>query len=585
MSRRAVIGALAALVLATPAAAQPTVLMPGVTYEKQVQFTFHGPSVIHVLTMPRPGGLWSLKPVLSNDAILGTERVSAIQKRLAPFATVAGVNGDRFSSNGRPSGILIRDGQLQHSPGESRSSIGFDSGGNLRVERLRLLPTWQGTGQRQNLAAVNNSPSSSGMSLYTPTWGPTTPAAPGSLEVVLNPFPGTAPNVEVAGPVTETKEGGATTIPRDGAVLVARGAAATTRLRNEAPVGTNVRVRLMLQPDWPGVVDAVGGGPALVRGGKAVFNAGEAFVPSQLALPEPRTAVGQLADGRIVLVVVDGRRPGYSSGMTNFELALTLTRLGAVSAAALDGGASSTMAFDGQLLNRPSGSTERPVSEALLMVYAGVQVPLPKEAVISPNGDGVAESQELGYKLVRPSTVNASLVAPDGSTRPVFSGQAPAGTYPFTWSGLTAEGAVEPEGLWRWVVSATDDRGRASSFERPFSLDMTLGFGKAVPPALSVPRRRAKAVAEFTLTRAASVTSRIETLTGTVVRKADPAVAMEAGTATVSWDGRSNKGASVHSGTYVARMTAKSSAGTVSLTSKFSVRRMSGGRSRSKRTG
>ena len=171
MPRRAVIGALAALVLATPAAGQPKLLMPGVTYEKQVQFTFHGPSVIHVLTMPRPGGLWALKPVLSNDAIVGLERVTAIQQRVSSIATVAGVNGDRFVSNGRPSGILMRDGQLQHGPGDSRSSIGIDSGGNLRVERVRLLPTWQGTGQRQNLSAVNNSPSSSGMSLYTPDLG------------------------------------------------------------------------------------------------------------------------------------------------------------------------------------------------------------------------------------------------------------------------------------------------------------------------------------------------------------------------------------------------------------------------------
>jgi flagellar hook assembly protein FlgD len=65
----------------------------------------------------------------------------------------------------------------------------------------------------------------------------------------------------------------------------------------------------------------------------------------------------------------------------------------------------------------------------------------------------------------------------------------------------------------------------------------------------------------------------VETLSGTVVRKAEPAVTLQAGTATVSWDGRSNKGATVHSGTYVARLTAKNSAGTVSLTSKFSVRR------------
>ena len=120
-----------------------------------------------------------------------------------------------------------------------------------------------------------------------------------------------------------------------------------------------------------------------MRDGKAVFNAGEAFVPQQLALPEPRTAVGQLADGRIILVVVDGRRRGYSSGMTNFELALALVRLGAVTGAALDGGGSSTMAFDGQLLNRPSGA-ERPVSEALLMVYSGVHAPLPSVAVSLP---------------------------------------------------------------------------------------------------------------------------------------------------------------------------------------------------------
>ncbi len=572
VSRFAAIGALVALVLVMPAAGQPKLLMPGVTYDKQVQFTFHGPSVIHVLTMPRPGGLWTLKPVLSNDAIVGTERVTAIQQRVSATATVAGVNGDRFASNGRPSGILMRDGQLQHSPGDSRSSIGFDSGGNLRVERVRLLPTWQGSGQRQNLSAVNNSPSSSGTSLYTPAWGPVTPVAPGSLEVVVRPFPAALPNSEVSGPVTEVRSGGGTPIPPDGAVLVARGTASTTRVRNEAPMGATVRVRLMLQPEWAGVVDAVGGGPALVRAGKAVFNAGEAFVPSQLALPEPRTAVGQLADGRIVLVVVDGRRRGYSSGMTNFELALTLVRLGAITGAALDGGGSSTMAFDGRLLNLPSGA-ERPVSEALLMAYSGIHAPLPTATVLSPNGDNVGETQTLAYKLVRPSTVTASLIAPDGSTRPVFSGPAAPGTYPFAWTGRTADGRLELEGIWRWVVSATDDRGQPSAFERPFALNTTLGFGKAVPPALSVPRRQARVVAQFELAQPAAVTSRIETLSGTVVRMPTTPVTLQPGAATVSWDGRTNKGAAVHSGTYVARMTAKNSAGSVSLASKFTVRR------------
>jgi hypothetical protein len=267
--------------------------------------------------------------------------------------------------------------------------------------------------------------------------------------------------------------------------------------------------------------------------------------------------------------------------MSNFELALALVRIGAVSGAALDGGGSSAMAFDGQLLNRPSGTGgERAVSEALLVGYSGIHAPLPAVSVLSPNGDGVAETQALAYKVVRPSIVTASLIAPDGGSRPVFSGQAAPGTYPFPWTGRTAEGLPELEGAWRWAVSATDDLGRVSAFERPFAVNNTLGFGKGIAPSLSVPRRQPRAVAQFQVARAASVTSRIETTAGTVVRIAGAAVTLQPGTAGVTWDGRTDKGAVVHSGTYVARMTAKNELGTVSLTAKFSVRRPGSGKTR-----
>lgn len=575
MLRRAVLGALVALVLAAPVGAQQRLLMPGVTYEKKVQFTLHGPAVMHVLTMPRPGGLWALKPALSNDAILGTETLTSIERRASAVVTVAGVNGNRFSADGRPSGIMIRNGVLDSGPHAERASIGIDSVGTLRVERVRMLPTWQGTGQRQTLAALNGSRSSTGTSLYTPAWGAATPVVAGALEVVVRPFSGTAPNVEVAGQVVEVREGGGTPIPPDGAVLVARGTAAVNRVRAEVPLGTMLRVRLVLDPSWAGVVDAIGGGPALVRSGKAIFDSREAFIPSQLALTEPRTAVGQLADGRVVLVVVDGRRPGYSTGMTNFELAQALARLGVVSGAALDGGGSSTMAFEGQLLNRPSGTAERAVSDVLLVGYSGIHAPTPAVGTLSPNGDGVNETQALAYKIVRPSTVTASLVGPDGAPRTLFSGGATPGTYPYTWNGKTAEGAGEPEGSWRWVVTATDDLGRASSFERPFSLNNTLGFGRGAGAALSVPRRQPKVVAQFTLTRAAAVTSRIETVSGTLVRSTAPAVTLQPGLAEVAWDGRTDTGAVVHTGTYVARMTARNELGSVALTAKFAVRRNS----------
>src|SRR5207253_3876286 len=137
---------------------------------------------------------------------------------------------------------------------------------------------------------------------------------------------------------------------------------------------------------WANVTDAVGGGPIIVRNGKPVFRSFELFTAAQLAARNPRTGVGQTADGRILLVAVDGRQPGYSTGLTNFELALLMMRLGAVTASALDSGGSTTMAFDGKLLNRPSDpGGERPVAEALTLFYYGVYAPPPMARVLSPN--------------------------------------------------------------------------------------------------------------------------------------------------------------------------------------------------------
>ena len=70
-------------VFAAPAHAQGTPLLPGVTYERTVQFTPHGAVVMHVLTAPRPGdqnGLYQLAPVLAKGTVLGArERVTQIE--------------------------------------------------------------------------------------------------------------------------------------------------------------------------------------------------------------------------------------------------------------------------------------------------------------------------------------------------------------------------------------------------------------------------------------------------------------------------------------------------------------------------
>ena len=172
------------------------------------------------------------------------------------------------------------------------------------------------------------------------------------------------------------RTGGGTPIPVDTAVLVGRGAGARA-LTAEAPVRAQVAVRLLLDGEWAGVVDSIGGGPVLVRDGRPLFRSRESFPAATLALRQARTAVAQRADGRILLVAVDGGRLGSSVGMTNFELARTLVRLGAVTGFALAGGRSTTLAADGRLLNRPSDRRlgEQALADALLLVYRGPRTP------------------------------------------------------------------------------------------------------------------------------------------------------------------------------------------------------------------
>jgi hypothetical protein len=570
--RKAVILSVLAGLFATPAQAARSLLMPRVTYERQVQFTSHGPVAIHVLSAPRPGGLWGIKPVLSNGAIVGRERVTAMQRTAMTAATVAGVNGDLFSAaDGRPTGVLMQDSVLHSPPSAERSSAGFTADGTMYVDRVRLFGTWQGSGQRRPLT-LNQPPGPNGVSLYTSAWGPATPVLDGVTEAVLAPFPPATPNADLVAPVTEIRPGrGGTAIPPGSAVLVTRGTSAQ-RLVAEAPAGVNVTVRLRLSPDWSGIVDAIGGGPVLVRQGKPVFRHNELFSTAQLAR-NPRTGVGQLADGRILLVVVDGRQPGYSVGMTNFELAQTLVRLGAVTGMGLDAGGSSTMAFDGTLLNRPSDpGGERAVSEGLFVFYWGIYAAPAAEPVVSPNGDGVAEAQRLSYKVVRPSNVTVDLVGPDRVARRLEEGPKQPGTYTLDWTGVAADGTPEPEGTWRFAVTGVDDQGQSSNAERVFSLNRTLGALRVSPALLRAGARNASLRATFTLTRPARVTASVETSTGAVyavVARRD----LQPGTRTIAWNGLAGKTVA-HTGRYVLRISAANTVGRVDLRAPFLVRKV-----------
>lgn len=122
-----------------------------------------------------------------------------------------------------------------------------------------------------------------------------------------------------------------------------------------------------------GAVQTLSFGPALVEDGEVAVGANEEV--GRAMASNPRTAIGIKADGSYLFVVSDGRTD-ESEGLSLYELADFMQSMGAVTAYNLDGGGSSTMVFNGTVVNDPTGGraghgsgTERSVSDIVYIGY------------------------------------------------------------------------------------------------------------------------------------------------------------------------------------------------------------------------
>ena len=120
-----------------------------------------------------------------------------------------------------------------------------------------------------------------------------------------------------------------------------------------------------------GVWNTLSFGPSLLDNGEVAEGIEDVEVDTNFGNhsiqgEQPRTAVGIIDENHLVFVVVDGRSPGYSAGVTMTGLAEIMQGLGATTAYNLDGGGSSTMYFNGALVNNPLGENkERGTSDIL----------------------------------------------------------------------------------------------------------------------------------------------------------------------------------------------------------------------------
>jgi hypothetical protein len=346
-------------------------LAPGVTHV----YAWHaaGPWAIHIIEVDRT----SCEPVLEARKPEGPLSARATTSSLAT-GSIATINADFFMlPGGTPVGAHVRDRVPFIGPTD-RHIFGVSAGGRWVGGIARLRGHAASRADSVRLAQINRpaTPFSAyagthdGVTLFTPRVD-SVPADSAARRVLMRLLQGD----ERAGIGVVTSADSAATATALSGGIVALLAHGTARdwARRWAPgdtVAWEARVVLPARGDLPEahVVEAVGGFPKLLRDGRDVLGEQTIWAPFG-EQRHPRTAVGWSGDGRrLFLVVVDGRRPPYSDGMSLTELVWLFRRIGATDVINLDGGGSTALVIGNRLVNRPTDDEgERLVGNALAL--------------------------------------------------------------------------------------------------------------------------------------------------------------------------------------------------------------------------
>ncbi|HVG66326.1 MAG TPA: phosphodiester glycosidase family protein [Actinomycetota bacterium] len=379
-------------------------LAPGVVHQAITDPS--GPFAIHLVTVDLAAPS-VIDVALALDVLPGVETTSSMARRRG--ATVA-VNGDYIDPGGagRPIHAFAKDGQLVQTPlllGNNHAVDDLETVVFMGRPVIRVAAEAPRTGLSVPVVQVNRgAPAGAEVVMFTPE-GTTLERPPAAA---------TSARLRAAGPAGVRADGWAETtyavesvgqlggpVPAGTVVLSTPADGASAAALAALEPGDQVSVAWSFA-SWPGILDTSGGNPTLVRNGQVLSGNVDGTTPFHRR--NPRTAVGATADGRLLIVTVDGRQPGHSVGMSLRELAELFVRLGARSAINLDGGGSTTMVLDGTVVNRVSDPQERRVPTALLVLREPAPPAPPAEAAMAPEAEAAAQRADLDAAAADPGS-------------------------------------------------------------------------------------------------------------------------------------------------------------------------------------
>ena len=322
----------------------------GVKYVRMIRYYNNRPVRINIVEVStNVNSDLSIEPATASNTLAARSKISSIAKR---ENAIAAINGGYFKpQTGVPLGTLMINKKMYTGPIYDRVALGiFDDGyGMARVQLKSTVDTNIGGLKIDNI----NQPRmlSTHTIVYTPVWGEYSP-----------PCPKYGKQITVSNGKLIASSYGSALIPKDGFVIVGPEKALDTIIRAK-----RFKLNIKMNPDWNNVNHIISGGPYLIKNGDIYVDM-TAQKLGAIGGRNPRTAIGYTRDNHLVMLTADGRE-GSSIGLTLMELASLMKEFGCVNAMNLDGGGSTVMYINGQVVNKPAVQGGIPLSHTLTVTH------------------------------------------------------------------------------------------------------------------------------------------------------------------------------------------------------------------------
>ena len=258
------------------------------------------------------------------------------------------INGTYFKQDtGTPLGVLVINDEIVTGPIYERAALGIGEK-EFKTSRVSFEGSLNVSNKTIKIDNINQPRMlSSYVLIYTPLWGEKAPAIkPDIINIAVKE------NKILDISRTSVK------IPSDGYVI-----SAPKKILPEIKIGDFISTKYGIKPEWNEIGNVISGGPFLLKNGKIFIDVTGQKLNGITGL-NPRTAVGYTKDSVMIMVTVEGRKEG-SSGVTLRELAAIMQDLGCIEAINLDGGSSTVMYVDGNVLSGTSLKYSSSINNAL----------------------------------------------------------------------------------------------------------------------------------------------------------------------------------------------------------------------------